>query len=214
MPFDFGDALHPLVQLPVSIRSCPQLDLAHPPAGWDLSDRNQLFAFVAPQLADSAHGVLWGGYLERRQVYASAPEYQGQEPRNVHLGVDVWANAGTEILAPLFGYVHAFADNAGFSNYGPTVILRHHYAGRYFHTLYGHLDRKTLEGLQIGQEIGPGQVVGRLGEREENGDWPPHLHFQVILDLPDDSGDYPGVSTESAVEWYGRNCPDPGGVLG
>jgi hypothetical protein len=42
----------------------------------------------------------------------------------------------------------------------------------------------------------------------ENGNWPPHLHFQLIIDMQGMKGDYPGVCKFSERERYLANCPD------
>jgi hypothetical protein len=47
----------------------------------------------------------------------------------------------------------------------------------------------------------------------ENGHWPPHLHFQLIIDMGKAKGDYPGVCKYSEREKYLDNCPDPGFIL-
>jgi hypothetical protein len=52
-------------------------------------------------------------------------------------------------------------------------------------------------------------VIGALGIPAENGGWPPHLHFQCIVDMEGYMGDYPGVCKWSEREQYLRNCPDP-----
>ena len=48
---------------------------------------------------------------------------------------------------------------------------------------------------------------------KENGDYPPHLHFQIILDIENFYGDYPGVCSENDLKYYSQNCPDPNLVL-
>jgi peptidoglycan LD-endopeptidase LytH len=49
--------------------------------------------------------------------------------------------------------------------------------------------------------------------RFENGNWPPHLHFQLIADMEGWKGDYPGVCKYSEREKWLGNCPDPDLVL-
>lgn len=152
-----------------------------------------------------------GGYLEDRSWYARSPLF-GQE-RSVHLGIDIWADQGTQVFAPLAGVVHSFADNAGFSNYGPTLIVQHEMDGLVFYTLYGHLSRINLQHWQKGVVIKAGDQIGTLGTIEENGEWPAHLHFQIILDLQGKEGDYPGVCSHEDVKFYQNNCPDPNLLL-
>ena len=160
-------------------------------------------------------GLSYGGYGEDRAIYDS-PVFTGDgEPRTVHLGLDIFAPAGTEVFAPLAGRVHSFRDNANPLDYGPTVILEHQpVPSLVFYTLYGHLNRDSLEGLERGKPIRAGERVGRLGEKSENGGWPPHLHVQVMLDLMGYDGDFPGVARRSERRRWLDNCPDPGPLLG
>lgn len=133
--------------------------------------------------ANATAGV--GRYAEARLLY-DAPGFKslgndGPEARTVHLGLDVFAPAGSEVRAPLSGAVVSVADNGQELDYGPTVILRHvAECGTGFHTLYGHMDRATLDHLAPGDAISAGDVVGWLGDFTVNGGWPPHLHFQVV----------------------------------
>lgn len=157
-----------------------------------------------------------GGYGEDRSVYTQplfAPE--GEEPRTVHLGLDIFAPHDTPVFAILPGKIHSVAENAKAGDYGPTLILEHAPApGLVFHTLYGHLARASTRSLRAGHAFLPGEQIAVLGRRTENGGWPPHLHFQVILDLGKWRGDYPGVCRRSEqAEWLAR-CPDPRPLLG
>ncbi|RYF49042.1 MAG: peptidase M23, partial [Cytophagaceae bacterium] len=79
--------------------------------------------------------------------------------------------------------------------------------------LYGHLSRKDLQGLAVGQQVTVNQQVGQFGNVEENGHWPPHLHFQLMLDMEGNMGDYPGVCRPSDKEKYLQNIPDPNLLL-
>lgn len=156
-----------------------------------------------------------GGYAEQRPVYIT-PAFRAEGPdglrwRSMHLGLDIWTHqAGTPVYAPLAGSVHSFAYDPEPGCYGNTIILQHDPASDLrFYTLYGHLSEASLVGLRAGSRVAAGQCVGTLGAPEENGGWPPHLHFQVILDLLDYEGDFPGVAfPDEAEEWLSR-CPDP-----
>lgn len=158
-----------------------------------------------------------GGYGEARREYESpifAPT-DGGEPRTIHLGIDVFAAAGTPVRAPLDGSIHSFADNQGVGNYGPTIILEHPIApGLTFHTLLGHLSRDSLDALSVGDRVQAGATLARLGDRTVNGDWSPHLHFQIILNIGDARGDFPGVCKASEREAWLACCPDPSRLLG
>lgn len=150
-----------------------------------------------------------GGYLEDRVVYRRSNHYGGAEPRSLHLGLDLWTEAGTPVYAPLPGTVHSVADNQGFGNYGPTVILKHQLGEHSFYTLYGHLSRASLDHRRTGQPIAAGTLVGDVGPYPENGDWPPHLHLQLITELGDRVGDYPGVVAPAQRATYAAMCPNP-----
>jgi peptidoglycan LD-endopeptidase LytH len=132
-----------------------------------------------------------------------------EEPRRLHLGIDIWGAAGTKVMAPLDGVVHSFAFNNNDSDYGATLVLTHNLAGNGFHTLYGHLSLNSLKNLHEGKNILRGEVIGEFGMRFENGNWPPHLHFQLIRDMQGWKGDYPGVCKYSQRRQWLENCPDP-----
>lgn len=168
--------------------------------------------------ADVKHGapIRFGGYGEDRSVYTQAlfaPE--GEEPRTIHLGVDVFAPAGAEVFTPLSGRVHSSRINDNPGDYGPTIILEHTpVTGLTFHTLYGHLDRDSLKGLKPGTAFMAGEKIAELGTKRENGGWPPHLHFQILLAIGSAKGDYPGVCKRSERDHWLSICPDPTALLG
>jgi 4-aminobutyrate aminotransferase-like enzyme/Ser/Thr protein kinase RdoA (MazF antagonist) len=166
-----------------------------------------------------------GRYDEARLVYtaqqfAAASVGGGAigpltERRTIHLGLDVFVAPGTAVYAPLAGTVHAMANNAAPLDYGPVVILRHTISdANEFFTLYGHLSRETLRHLRVGQSIARGERFARIGAVQENGGWPPHLHFQVILDLLDRGTDFPGVAFASQRQVWTSLSPDPNLLLG
>jgi septal ring factor EnvC (AmiA/AmiB activator) len=117
------------------------------------------------------------------------------------------------VYAPLEGTVHSFAFNDHFGDYGATLILQHELAGIIFHSLYGHLSLASIQEKREGQSIEKGEHIATFGEMNENGNWPPHLHFQLILDMQHWKGDYPGVCRFSEKESYLQNCPDPDIIL-
>ncbi|HEX8461259.1 MAG TPA: peptidoglycan DD-metalloendopeptidase family protein [Segetibacter sp.] len=155
-----------------------------------------------------------GGYDEHRTIYARSHQFDGVvEPRRLHLGVDIWGPVGTPIFAPLGGYVHSFAFNDHYGDYGATIILHHQLDGVSFNTLYGHLSIKDLEGLKEGIYISRGTEFAHFGAAAENGYWPPHLHFQVVQEMYEKRGDYPGVCKFSEREKYLDNSPDADAIL-
>ncbi len=160
-----------------------------------------------------------GRYDEARLLYTSplfgASSNPTDERRTIHLGVDLFVAPGTAIYAPLEGTVHALANNTGALDYGPVAILRHvANDGQEFFTLYGHLTRETLRHLRVGQAIARGERLARVGVAQENGGWPPHVHFQVIVDLLDRGTDFPGVAAASERGVWTSLCPDPNWLLG
>lgn len=157
-----------------------------------------------------------GGYGEDRSIYSQplfAPE--GEEPRTIHLGIDVFAPAGAEVITPLNARVHSSRINDAAGDYGPTIILEHSpVPGLTFHTLYGHLSRDSLKGLKPGAAFMAGEKFAELGTKRENGGWPPHLHFQILLEIGSAKGDFPGVCRRSEAERWLAICPDPAALLG
>jgi len=172
----------------------------------------QLQEFLNEQQAK----VAYGGYLEQRKLYDRSDYFQAENPddtRNIHLGIDLWCDAGTEVIAPLDGMIHSFQENTNFGDYGPTIILSHELNGFTFHTLYGHLSKISLDGLEVGKTIKIGEQIATLGQPFENGDYAPHLHFQIVIDMQENKGDYPGVCSKNTLEFYKKNCPDPNLLL-
>ena len=155
-----------------------------------------------------------GGYMEHRIIYAFSSHFDtDDEPRRLHLGVDIWNAAGTPVYAPLDGLVHSYQDNNTIGDYGPTIILQHDLDGLTLYSLYGHLSRKSLEGLSKGMPVSKNSQIATLGNADENGHWPPHLHFQLMFDMEGKQGDYPGVAKFSEKEIWQKNIPDPGLIL-
>lgn len=158
-----------------------------------------------------------GGYNEARLCYQGEQfKTRGtQASRTVHIGLDVFGAAGTEVHAPLRGRVVGCCDNALPFDYGPTIILEHQPAADVrFYSLYGHLDRDSLDGVKVGDIIEGGGLIGRFGAIEENGGWPPHLHLQLICDMFGNEGDFPGVAPADLREFWLEVCPDPSPLLG
>lgn len=180
-----------------------------------VSNPEKLDKWVFGKLADNGCKYGIGGYMENRTIYAGIPLFDNgvDEPRFLHLGVDIWAAAGTAIYAPLPGKIHSFNDNNNHGDYGPTIILEHDLDGLLLYSLYGHLSRKDLKGLRVDDPIGINQKIGSFGAIAENGHWPPHLHFQLMFDMEGQQGDYPGACRFSEKEKYLKNIPDPQLIL-
>lgn len=174
------------------------------------NDINLFSQFVEQQLnnASCLYGI--GGYNELRTVYGRSNLFDSSdEPRRLHLGIDIWGKAGTPVMAPIGGMVHSVAFNDNDGDYGATIILAHQVQGISFYGLYGHLSLADIQEIEDGNYINSGKVFAHFGKPEENGNWPPHLHFQLIKDIGVFEGDYPGVCKWSERDYYLQNCPDP-----
>lgn len=195
----------------------------------DLSVRNQLLRsidvtsvsemenYIQDYVRQRGGRIAYGGYLEQRNLYQRSKHFkrpeQPMEERNIHLGIDIWSSAGTSVHAALDGEVHSFANNRYVGDYGPTIILKHTFDELEFYTLYGHLSLSSIPNLELGQQFKTGEKIGELGDPGVNGDYAPHLHFQIILDIQGYFGDYPGVCSRQNVDFYIDNCPDPNLLL-
>ncbi|KQS32651.1 peptidoglycan DD-metalloendopeptidase family protein [Dyadobacter sp. Leaf189] len=181
----------------------------------DLSKTSEFSKYVFEELLSRSRYNGIGGYGENRVIYRQRMHFGGDEPgaRSIHLGTDIWIEAGEPLFAPLDGTVHSYAFNNHYGDYGPTIILAHELSGVPFYTLYGHLSLSSLDGLAVGKRIAKGERFASIGDYPENGDWPPHLHFQVISDIGDYEGDFPGVSSFFDQDYYFSICPDPNLIL-
>jgi murein DD-endopeptidase MepM/ murein hydrolase activator NlpD len=201
--------IHRLFSEPLTSANSLALDLSATNAELHARIYGDLAAFSAYIDSKLEGKIGYGGYLEHRVIYESHDNFatSAADFRNIHLGMDFWTAAGTPVFAPLAGEVHSFQVNPGSGNYGPTIILFHPAENSY--SLYGHLSGVDLAKLEIGMPIASGQMLCHLGSPEENGGWPPHLHFQLIQDMQAMEGDYPGVCSLRDVAFYAQNCPNP-----
>ena len=179
----------------------------------EIADTNLFAGYIDRTLKanDATYGI--GGYKENRTLYTRSNLFAGEEARSLHLGIDIWGPAGTPVYAALGGMVHSFAFNDNFGDYGATIILLHQLETIAFHTLYGHLSLADISTLREGAYVNRGQVIGHFGEPAENGNWPPHLHIQIIKDMHLMNGDFPGVCKLSESDANLANCPDADLIL-
>ncbi len=177
----------------------------------DVSQVDLLQNYIQNQVSEQNGWVGYGGYNEVRNIYKRSHHFNENESteRNIHIGVDLWIKAETPIYCPLNALVHSFKNNTNFGDYGPTIILKHIIMDIEFYTLYGHLSLNSLKNLTIGSSIKQGDHFASLGNAIINGNYPPHLHFQIIKDLQGFEGDYPGVCNKKDLEFYLENCPNP-----
>jgi 4-aminobutyrate aminotransferase-like enzyme/Ser/Thr protein kinase RdoA (MazF antagonist) len=167
------------------------------------------------ELAGAQVGV--GRYDEARPLYTTPAFGTGdatEERRTVHLGMDLFNGPGAPVFAPLDGRIYRFANNAARLDYGPVIILQHQInESLEFFTLYGHLSEDSLKGLTLGGRVRRGERIASVGSPPTNGDWPPHLHFQIIADLMELDCDFPGVARASERAVWTSLSPDPNLLL-
>lgn len=209
-------SLYPVIVFNPRKDKLTELDFSanNPEIQADMLDNIAMFSmYISATLKRARANLGIGGYGEYRQLYSRSTLFDtdspAKEPRRLHLGTDVWAPAGTAVFAPLGGMIHSFAFNNRFGDYGATLILLHQLDGIPFYTLYGHISLRDIDSLQEGQYVIRAQEIAHIGNPEENGHWPPHLHFQIMFDMGVYKGDYPGVCSWSEREKYLSNCPDP-----
>ena len=217
--------LHPVIFFNKATDRIVSLDLSKTNTGFTegiYNDTDLFSRYIDQQRKNTNATFLIGGYREHREMYRRSKLFDkslltevetNDEPRSLHLGTDIWGVAGTKIFAPLGGMVHSFAYNDNYGDYGATIILQHQLDTVNFYTLYGHLSLNDIHKLRKGQFISRGEPFAQFGKQEENGHWPPHLHFQIILTMSNYEGDYPGVCKMSEVEKYLQNSPNPDFIL-
>ncbi len=188
-------------------------DIASP---LQLADFKTFSEMLSRKLTEADVAVGIGRYNEPRLVY-TGDQYtsEGNETRTVHIAIDLIVNSGTPVYAVYDGVIHSFQDNDKPLDNGPTIIIEHKTApdGPSFFVLYGHLSRDSLTGLEVGKVVKKGEQIASVGEYPENGGWPPHLHFQLIVDMMGLTGDFFGVAPPSKRDIWLSICPDPNLIL-
>lgn len=156
-----------------------------------------------------------GRYNEARPIYTHPMfEVSHHEHRAIHTAIDICQPAGTPLYAPFAGTVYSVHDNAGEQDYGPTLILKHEpQPDITFYTLYGHLHEDVLATMQAGQPIEAGQQIAKIGSFPRNGNWFPHLHVQVIVDMLDNISEFPGVVAPRHRNVWLALSPNPNVML-
>jgi 4-aminobutyrate aminotransferase-like enzyme/Ser/Thr protein kinase RdoA (MazF antagonist) len=174
----------------------------------------ELFQFKIDRLqSEHPDNVIAGGYLEPRSIYTTSGYDKignnGPESRTIHLGIDFWLPAGTPVHAMLDGEVVMAVNDAGDKEYGGLVVLKHRADDFDFYTLYGHNTVESALQHKAGDIIKKGDKITELGNWPENGNWVPHLHFQMLLSMLDYRVDFPGVAYFNQLNVWKSICPDP-----
>jgi len=131
-----------------------------------------------------------GAYGEAR-LYATR-ERSTAEPATIHLGLDLFAQRGSDVRAPVPGRVERVGER-------DLVLAADGFALR-------------LAGLapvvSVGEPVTAGALLGHLDEGRE---LPPHLHIQVANAA---LRDVPGLATPALADAWCALCPDPSPLLG
>ncbi|MDY0873880.1 aminotransferase class III-fold pyridoxal phosphate-dependent enzyme [Dongia rigui] len=186
--------------------------LAHP----SQNGGENLTAWWRAQLARIAPRIGIGRYAEDRGIYDHPEAPREANPRKIHHAIDIFLPAGSKVLCPYPGTVADIGNDTERHGFGGILILRHETdAGVPFWTFYGHLAPAGLAGWKPGQVVAQGTLIGTLASEAENGDWPPHLHFQLMTHLMGwEALDVIGISWASQWELWREICLDPNIILG
>ena len=157
--------------------------------------------------------IIAGGYLEPRSIYSSNSYDKignfGSESRTIHLGLDFWLPPGTKVNSMFDGEVVTAINDKGNKEYGGLLIIKHKVEDFEFYTLYGHNTVSSVLKNKIGARIKKGDVIAEIADYPENGNWAPHLHFQIMLSKLNYKTDFPGVCYYNQIEIWKDLCPNP-----
>ena len=181
------------------------------------------FTQPSPDGWSSPYPFSVGRYDERRPGMYTTELFGGK--RLHHVGLDLGAPVDAPVYAFAEGRIHDIAINDEDGSYGPTLITEHTVClpakvggplaeeTSTFWVLYGHLSWDSISGWKKGDTFARGDLLARLGDENENGGWPPHVHVQLSVEAPT-NGDLPGVvrpeDRKRALELY----PDPRLICG
>ncbi|GAB2175353.1 aminotransferase class III-fold pyridoxal phosphate-dependent enzyme [Dongia sp. agr-C8] len=195
--------------LPVSLENLTLL-----PLGADRDDtRGRPFREALQAALAGVGGTAVGRYGEDRSIYDADT---GSERRTVHHAIDVYAPAGTPVLAPLPGRIAMIGNDTSLDGFGGIVVLEHEQGTPHrFWTFYGHLAPASLADKAIGAPVEQGAALGVLGTPQENRNWPPHVHMQLMTALCFDRAEsIIGLSLRSEWDLWESIFPNPNGILG
>ena len=190
------------------MKGASQNDMVKPPMNFHpvvhLPDEYWVYDFSKGPQSNFENPFLYtiGKYDETRPGMYTTPLFGGV--RNHHVGLDIGAPVQTPVHAFADGTIHSFGINPEEGSYGATIITHHavslpqHVGSQHpmpvqeIWVLYGHLSNESLLGLSQGQSFRAGERLAWVGDENENGGWPPHLHLQVSINMPV-RNDMPGV---------------------
>jgi 4-aminobutyrate aminotransferase-like enzyme/Ser/Thr protein kinase RdoA (MazF antagonist) len=205
---------------PLGTNNCTVIDLSvgslEVKSPHHLADHHAFGDLVSKQLKAKGVEIGIGRYDEPRLIYQGEQYLMyNNEKRTIHLATDIFVRKGTPVFSIYDGKIHSFQDNAKSLDNGPTIVIEHTPSLDVppFYILYSHLSRDSLKGINVDQSVKKGEQIGSVGEYPENGGWPSHLHFQLITDMLDQTGDFFGVAPPSKREVWLSVCPDSNLIL-
>lgn len=104
--------------------------------------------------------------------------YSGVNGSGGHRGLDIGADLGQDVYAVVDGILQEQLDNSGAAGYGWKLLSHPDAAGVRDQYRYYHLD-SFAEGLEVGDWVSAGDVIGTVGDtgNATPGGW--HLHFEI-----------------------------------
>lgn len=114
----------------------------------------------------------FGKYNERRPYVYQTDLFSPNSPlaRNIHLGIDFFAPAGTPVHSFADGEILHFGYNDQAGDYGHVFVLEVAISETLsLYGLYGHLSKSSIVDKKQKQKVKKGEVLGWLGEKHENG---------------------------------------------
>ncbi len=154
-----------------------------------------------------------GTWHEYRTVYSTDNYISVFDPavrRDHHLGLDLFGDAGTQLVLPLDGVVVDARIVDVRLDYGGVLVLEHTFGDdRKFWSLWGHLSFASARRWKPGDRIAAGTAFCEMGDFEENGWWLPHLHLQLSAEKYPDFTMMPGVGEGAFLDIWGDLFPDP-----
>lgn len=177
---------------------------------WEMNvqDQQNFQAYLEAQMTEQK--AEWGvaGYLEKRDSLLRDLPQMVSEQRFFHLGVDIVLPKFTDLFLPIAGTVVEVDYESGKGNFGGFVLVRHQVEGSVFYSLWGHLQRESLP--KLATEIRAGELLAKLGDYQDNGDWFYHTHLQVLTEKGRQEGFvHKGYCTAELLSIIDQFCPSP-----
>ncbi|MBS0010460.1 MAG: aminotransferase class III-fold pyridoxal phosphate-dependent enzyme, partial [Bacteroidales bacterium] len=184
----------------------------------EMNSEDELSSRIRREMDARGARVAVGRWCESRILYTSPlfsdSAFRERPDRSVHLGMDLFADAGHPLYAPFEAEVYIAQYNPDTLDYGNMIILKHTVPeGGLFYSLYGHLSASSIAGRRKGDRVSRGEEFAWIGEPHENGGWSPHLHFQLIGDMRRVEASFPGVCRPTETAGWSILSPDPNMVL-